>query len=985
MRCASRASVLALLCLCACRETGSPARQLPAAAGTAIDARIRAGETQVWRLSLSAGQYAGLVVDQRGVDVTVDLFDPAGRLERTVDSPQGARVPEPVPISTGTAGTWEVAVRAPEAAGSYGIRLDALRPTTRADFDRVEAERRLAWGEELRRNDDRQSRERAAIRAREAAGLFRKLGDASREADALYTLGNALDSLDDDAGARAAFERALALFRRTGREREAGKALIAVGRSWSQEPDRALHIYREALAIQRRLGDRRQEATALFNLGRIYHQLGRTDEALDSYERARAIWLELGVRSDLALTLRNLGDIYQRTGEPEKALDLLAQAVELFEAEGSADLEAATLRILGDAQARAGRRKEALASASRALAIQRGLGNPREQAHALNSIGCWHLLLGQAAEARRAFAEARSIYRRTGDRSAEAVALVNFALADEQRPREAIASIHAALPSLASRDYQALAHLGLARAHRRLGDLGAARKEIGEAIELIESLRGESASPGRRASFLASTQDYYSFQVDLLMELHRREPGAGYDAHALAASEQGRARSLLDLLAESGADLRKGVDPALLAKESELAGKINDLASRPAGPELRELLAEQERVQARIRRESPGYAALILPRPLTLSEIQSEVADPETLVLQYALGRERSFLWAVTPDSLTSFELPPRQRIEEAARRAYGLLSTAPQTLARARTRQELADLSSMLLGPAASLLAGKRLVVVPDGALHYLPFAALPSPGSEEPLVLGHEIVTLPSASALAVIRRETHPRATATLAVVADPVFDAADPRVGIRVASVRSGKLGRLPYSREEADALLALAPPAERLGALGFEASRETVLSGRLARYRLVHFATHGILDAENPELSGLLLSQVDPQGRPREGFLRAHEIYRLSLPADLVVLSACRTALGREMRGEGLVGLTQGFLHAGARSVLVSLWEVDDRATAELMRRFYREMLKGGRPPAAALRAAQASLRREPGWDAPYFWAGFVLQGDWQPR
>ena len=188
--------------------------------------------------------------------------------------------------------------------------------------------------------------------------------------------------------------------------------------------------------------------------------------------------------------------------------------------------------------------------------------------------------------------------------------------------------------------------------------------------------------------------------------------------------------------------------------------------------------------------------------------------------------------------------------------------------------------------------------------------------------------------------------------------------------------------LPFSREEAEALLAMAPPSERLGALGLDASRETVLSGRLAGYRLVHFATHGILDAENPELSGLLLSQ---------GFLRAHEIYRLSLPADLVVLSACRTALGREMRGEGLIGLTRGFFHAGdavsfeGHHRVVSLWEVEDRATAELMRRFYREMLKEGHPPAAALRIAQISLRREPGWEAPYFWAGFVLQGDWQAR
>ncbi len=941
MRCASVLSVLLAL-FSACGEPERAVRKL--APEATIEARIKRGETHAYGLSLNTGQYAGIVVDQQGADVAVTLHDPDGNLLSSVDSLQGARVPEQVPVIATAAGTYRVEVSISEKEGSYAIRIDALRPATAEDRTRVRAERLLSEAEKLQARDDRSSREAAAARAREAAGL---LADPSRKGDAFYALGNALYYLDDNAGSRDAYGRALALFRETGRERETGKALNGLGRTLRQEePERALALYREALALYRGLGDLQQEATTLHNLGTIHQSLGETEEALAHYERALPIWSELGVKTEEASTLRLLGDLYQRMGEPRKALDLLPRAIAQFEAAGSSGDAASTLTTLGDAQARAGQAGEALASYTRALAIHRRNGNRREEAQALNSIGCCHFLLGRPEEARQPLAAARSVFQRIGDRSSEAVALVNLGLSDEQRPRRAIASFEAAMPSLSSHDYEALALLGLARAHRRLGDLASARKEAEAAIGHIEALRGKSAGLGMRASFLASKQDYYGFYVDLLMDLHRREPGAGYDARALAASEQARARSLLDMLADSS---KMGGDPGL-------ADRINDLARRPAGPELRELLAQQERAQARSR-------PLTSARPLSLPEIQSEVADGETLILQYALGRERSFLWAVTPDSLASFELPPRERIEETARRVHGLLSAPPQTLARARTRREMAELSRMLLAPAAGLLEGKRLVVVPDGALHYVPFAALPSPGSEEPLVVRHEIVTLPSSSTLAAIRREARPPAAATLAVVADPVF-------------ARGEKLGRLPFSREEAEALLALAPPAWRMGALGSDASRETVLSGRLAGYRLVHFATHGILDADNPELSGLLLS---------DGFLRAHEIYRLSLPADLVVLSACRTALGREMRGEGLVGLTRGFLHAGARSVLVSLWEVEDRATAELMRRFYREMLKEGRPPAAALRAAQASLRREPGREAPYFWAGFVLQGDWQPR
>jgi CHAT domain-containing protein len=237
---------------------------------------------------------------------------------------------------------------------------------------------------------------------------------------------------------------------------------------------------------------------------------------------------------------------------------------------------------------------------------------------------------------------------------------------------------------------------------------------------------------------------------------------------------------------------------------------------------------------------------------------------------------------------------------------------------------------------------------------------------------MVDHEIVMLPSASTAAVLRdrRSSRPRAPATVAVLADPVFGSSP------------GRFPRLPFSRLEAEAILDLVPAGQRKGLLGFDASRENVLSGALAGSRYVHFATHGILDTAYPELSGLLLSLVDRQGRPENGFLWAHEIAGLRLRADLVVLSACRTALGKEIRGEGLVGLTQAFLDAGADGVLVSLWQVDDRATAELMRRLYEGMLCEGLPPAAALRRAQIALWRGRSWQAPSYWAGFALQGEW---
>jgi len=192
-----------------------------------------------------------------------------------------------------------------------------------------------------------------------------------------------------------------------------------------------------------------------------------------------------------------------------------------------------------------------------------------------------------------------------------------------------------------------------------------------------------------------------------------------------------------------------------------------------------------------------------------------------------------------------------------------------------------------------------------------------------------------------------------------------------------------LERLRFTRQEAEAILALAKEGKNLKALDFEASRKTATSTELGEYRIVHFATHALINSQHPELSGIVLSLVDEKGRQQDGFLRADDIFNLNLAADLVVLSACRTALGKQIKGEGLVGLVRGFMYSGAPRVVASLWDVKDDATAELMKRFYTAMLVHRLSPAAALRAAQVSMSKEDRWAAPYYWAGFVLEGDWK--
>jgi CHAT domain-containing protein len=420
---------------------------------------------------------------------------------------------------------------------------------------------------------------------------------------------------------------------------------------------------------------------------------------------------------------------------------------------------------------------------------------------------------------------------------------------------------------------------------------------------------------------------------------------------------------------------------------------------------------------------------------LNAGEVQ-QLLDPQTVLLDYILGAKRSFVFFVTPTSLECYELPGREKVEATARRAYDLLTSRnrwidSETSEQRRLRLAKSDeefrttfaaLSQMVLGPMSQRLTGMRLLIVADGALQYIPFGALPVPAGDAskeaiPMVAEHEIVNLPSASVVASLRLQAGERGTQPakqVAVLADPVFDKNDPRVGKAsnsapaadkevpgqsnsgamehltrsVQDVSSGTrqagvaLPRLAFSRREAAAIMAIAKPGAGMEALDFRASRETALSGELSQYRIVHFATHGLLDNEHPELSGLVLSLVNQDGKPQDGFVDLQDIYNLAIPANLVVLSACETGLGKEISGEGLVGLTRGFMYAGASRVVASLWSADDVATSELMAEFYKGMLEKGMRPAAALRQAQIKMLSQKRWHDPYYWAAFTMQGEW---
>jgi CHAT domain-containing protein len=821
------------------------------------------------------------------------------------------------------------------------------------------------------------------------------------------------------------YQEALELFRRTGDAQRVALVINNLGgvADVLGEPAEAAARYQEALDACRALGDREGEARALNNLAVLARGLGRFQETLDRYDRLLVMQQEMGDRRGEARTLNNLGETYQAIGDQAAAERHLEEALPLRREVEDRRGEATTLHNLAQTLAYRGDLRGAVARFEEALAIDRETGDRRQQALTLVPLGADLAQLGEPAPAEADLAEARRLLADVGDARSEGEALRTSAQValDAGHAGEAYRWLLAAVErarATRSRPLEARSLSLLAAAAAKLGREGEAYRHALAALDVVESLRAGLGSLSLRATYFAREQDAYEQAVGYALALHARDPAGGFDRAAFAIAERARARSLLELLAEAGAEVEHGVDPALEARQRELTDRLEAKGERQSvllarhpertaeaaalAGEIDSLRVEREQLEAEIRRSSPAYAALSQPRPLEVAAAQALLGD-DTLLLAYSLGAERSTLWAVGGHDFAAYELPPRATIEAAAQRVYdGWRRRDPA--ARGDDAAAARALSDLVLAPAAARFGDRRLVVVADGVLQLIPFAALPDPvpasggsASGAPLVARHEVVNLPSASVLAVERAQLagRPPARGEVAVIADPVFAVDDPRVAAAVggtkaaeAATRGGDAapvayGRLFWSRSEASAIAALADPARTLVALDFQASLDTVEGGRLRDYRFVHFATHGVIDGATPALSGLVLSQVDRQGRARPGFLRLAEVYDLELRADLVTLSGCDTALGKQVRGEGLVGLTRGFLYAGAAAVAASLWQVQDRSTAALMERFYRGLLAGGERPAAALRQAQLAMLAEPRWRDPYYWAGFVLYGDWK--
>jgi CHAT domain-containing protein len=966
--------------------SGQSKEPISLALGGSLKQEIDGGDVHTYVFELSEKQFARVVVKQEGCDVALTIFDLAGH-RTSVDRPNSSHGREAISFIASQSGAYRLEVRSQERAaqsGRYEISLVEVRPATPRDESRIAAEQNVTEGEALRARKTATSLPQALEKFNLSIALWRALDDPYETAVALY--------------GRCLTQRLLG-----GNE----QALVDCGASAD---------------LMHTLGDGYGEAAALTGRAWSYIYLGDTDKALGGFNASLTVRRQIEEHQDVPFDLYGIGWVYALRGDYDQALDYFQQSVKMLESLGEPRGRELRLAAIGEVYRRMNRYPEAVQYLTRSLQITRAAGGGhRGEAETLTSLGWCHYVLGQPEKAHGYFAEALLMRREVGDRTGEANTL-----------------------------------LGMAHIERDQGNLYNARLHIDSALSITESLRGQVTSQPLSLSFFALVQDYYEFDIDLLMQLHQLNPSRGYAAAALDISERARARSLLDLLNESGVNVREDVPADLLERERSLRAKLNAAANfqrqllnenytkaqaAAAAKDVDEYSTALGETEARIREASPRYAALIRPQPLSADGIRRDVVDSETTLLEFALGKEHSFLWVVTPKGVTAYALPARQEIEAAAVHVRELLTARDHTLdgetpAQKRERVTQADtryyeaaasLSRTLLAPAAAQLEAKRLVIVATGALQLIPFNALPDPTSltasftenSPPLISKHELVTLPSASTLAILRRHRSPRATQTksVAILADPVFSRDDERFAeaamnntansnsmlrVRTNSTltteASGRdsdqsaepdqaqtystLPRLFRTRWESEQIAAMFPRGAALQALDFASNRDTATGEEVSGSAIIHFATHTVINNQHPELSGIALSMFDRRGQPQDGLLRTNDIFNLKLSADLVVLSSCRTLLGHDFRGEGLDSLTRGFMYAGARRVVGSLWSTDDKATAELMVSFYRQMLKANLRPAAALRAAQIEMRHDRRWQSPYFWAGFVMQGDW---
>jgi CHAT domain-containing protein len=852
--------------------------------------------------------------------------------------------------------------------------------------------------------------------------------DAKQRADQLLELSEQ-QNLRNHRLALQTAQEALVVFQSVNDQIGIGNAFLAIGRYYYalNRMNEAARNYELSLQIWQQTHDTTNEAIVLTQLGYVE---GRQGEWLNSFSyltRAQSLLNGQNDTAAMAGIAAGMGFTFNESGIPDQGLVQYQRALEYYQQGGATRQYNRQLMMVGYTNFLLGKNDLALSYLQQALQLFKTSDNTNKEfdsAECDEYIGEIYLSLGKYPLALEHLLPIPAFYKTKGNDSdgAQVKALIGQVYERQKMTGLARAGYQAALENFretADPVRRAAVAFALGRLEFNQGNYDTAESYLKESIDTTEDIRYDLNSRMLATAFSATVHDRYETYIECLMRRYKKQPDQQLELLAFQASELARARSLAALLRDTQTKIVTGVDPDLAERERSLRQAI-----RAKGENIISLLAtnytteqlvateksltglrEQHRkLTQELQKQNPRYDQIDKTAYSVQQLQQLIVEDNDTMLLEYFLGKNAGYAWAITRTDARVYELRKADEITDAVRVVYNLLEQKPNNETEQHLNKASSELAQMILAPLADRSGVKRVIVVADGALNYIPFQLLPAPGNQTPLVANYEIVNAPSASILAQLRQENQQRraSKSILAAFGDPAFrsnyaqfknsaasanavaSASERGVDVDADSLDPDKIQPLVYSKFELANLSEIAG-AGAFVATGFKASRAVLETTDFSKYAILHFATHGLLDPQNPQKSGFFLSTVDEDEHDQNGFITMEDVYNLRVPVALVVLSACRTGLGKDVRGEGLIGLTRGFMHAGASSVVASLWKVDDEATAELMKYFYTNMLKKGLRPAAALREAQNTLRQNPQWRSPHFWAGFTLQGEFKNR
>ena len=807
-----------------------------------------------------------------------------------------------------------------------------------------------------------QDREKAIEVHQQVLDLYKEIGDERGESEVLGGLGLIYSNKKDYNAALPYYQEALKVREKVDDKFLMGNSLNSIGAICNNLHDypQAVLYYDKAEKLRTEIGDlqgltRTQslKANTYLASGELMNNRGKYPEALENIEKAIQLYKKLNDKSGTGNALSQMGFVYTTFGEYNTALEKLKEAETILKEENNIVGLAGVYNHFGIVLQKSGRLERALEYFNNSLKIYEENKDQENVVGLLSNIGTLLFDSRDYIKAEEYLNKALQISREIKDKELEANCLLN--LANDQtllgKYDEAMSYYNSGLTialSLNSPDLIWKLVGGEGEYFEKREEYDKAVQLNDSALKILEGIRSTLQNEDQKASFMARERFAYEDVIDMLCSFYEKDKTKGYDILAFQYAEHSKSRVLLELLTESVANLSNGN-----GRKSE---------------------------------------AIKNPQPVSLKEAQALCPDKNTVILEYSVGDSSSCLWVITQSAHQLFRLPARKLLQEQIESFRFALLNPDQTNNEFFTKGGY-SLYQKLLQPSEPYLTKKsKLVIIPDGVLNYLPFEVLltdnksigSSPSfSELPyLMKKYPVSYAQSASVLKSLLAEksgvsqTDP-GNRKLVAFGDPVYET------VNDSSHSSSKnFQRLEYSGKEIENIASLFKKGNTDLYLRGDATEENVKrEGELKKFNYVHFATHGFIDESKPDLSSLVLTQ--DKNSEEDGFLQATEIFNLNLNADLVVLSACQTGLGKLIRGEGMVGLTRAFMYAGTPSVLVSLWSVKDASTATLMTDFYKNLIKEKLSKTDALRKAQLSMLGNEKFAHPFYWAPFVLVGDWR--